>query len=392
MNNFNEHHDIEHLLTPLSRVSLSHTEKAKMREHLAQLPIPSPLARPVPTPFMFPFLHPIPSIAFLLILTITTSTVSAAEGALPGDILYPIKVKLNEEVRTSLTFSPEKKAAWEVERAERRIEEATLLAVEDTLDESVRNELEASAQAHIEKAEELSHTLEVSEDHEDALVDIEERVRLARHSKERILEERPVLAAADTMSAAMAFMAPPTSLPPEVPEVRTMRAMAKNDDSSEHASFARVAQVEDTTSLMTQEDIAIPDEPMLMAALPVREKAEQPQDATSSTTSDDEYTKKEKKRDEVRARTVRTVMDKRIKQAEEAVARATDRRSKESIDAAKERLEYAKKLQEEAHKDGQSLFISEEAAVEAVAVIERIVREEKVDRKHEEDREDETRE
>lgn len=391
MNNSNEHHDIEHLLTPLSRVSLTHAEKARMRAHLAELPVPSPLPRALPSPFSFPFLHPVPSIAFLLILTITTSTVSAAEGALPGDILYPIKVKLTEEVRTSLTFSPEKKAAWEVERAERRIEEATLLAVEDTLDDSVRSELEASAEAHIEKAEELSHTIPTSEDHEDALVDIEERVRLARHSKERILEDRPVLAVADTMSASMAFMAPPTA-PTEVPEARMARVEDRKDDRTERAAFAKAAPAPESASLMAYSDDTH-NEPALMAALPVRENEElRAEDSrTLATTTDDEAIKKEQKRDGARARAVRTVMDRRIKQAEEAVARAADRRSKESIDAAKERLEYAKKLQEEAHKDEQSLFISEEAATEAVAVIERIVREDQ-ERKDDDERESDLRE
>jgi hypothetical protein len=29
-----------------------------------------------------------------------------AEGALPGDVLYPVKVQFNEEVRSSLAFTP----------------------------------------------------------------------------------------------------------------------------------------------------------------------------------------------------------------------------------------------------------------------------------------------
>ena len=51
-----------------------------------------------------------------------------AENTVPGDILYPVKVKFNEEVRGSLTFSPYEKVEWETERLERRISEAQLLA------------------------------------------------------------------------------------------------------------------------------------------------------------------------------------------------------------------------------------------------------------------------
>lgn len=52
----------------------------------------------------------------------------AAERALPGDMLYPVKIKINEEVRSSLATSPYEKIEWETERLERRITEAQLLA------------------------------------------------------------------------------------------------------------------------------------------------------------------------------------------------------------------------------------------------------------------------
>jgi hypothetical protein len=171
------------------------------------------------------------------------------------------------------------------------------------------------------------------------------------------------------------------------------RVADEKDDRTERAAFAKAAPAPESASLMAYSEI-VSDEPTLMVALPVREKEEprieDPQ--STATTTDDEAIKKEHKRDGARARAVRTVMDRRIKQAEETVARAADRRSKESIDAAKERLEYAKKLQEEAHKDEQSLLISEEAATEAVAVIERIVREEDRERKDDDERESDVRE
>ena len=47
----------------------------------------------------------------------------AAEGAVPGDALYPIKVSVNEEVRDLVAFSPEAKADWETRRLERRLAE-----------------------------------------------------------------------------------------------------------------------------------------------------------------------------------------------------------------------------------------------------------------------------
>ena len=57
----------------------------------------------------------------------------AAEGAVPGDVLYPIKVSVNEEARDLVTFSPEAKADWESRLVERRLEEAEKLVEGDAL-------------------------------------------------------------------------------------------------------------------------------------------------------------------------------------------------------------------------------------------------------------------
>jgi hypothetical protein len=159
------------------------------------------------------------------------------------------------------------------------------------------------------------------------------------------------------------------------------------------ATFAQPTPQPEATLFMAYGDDSVDAEGVRVAAMPITEDAPSaPSEDTfraATTTDDDAFRKKEQKRDAARARAVRTVMDRRIKQAEEAVARATERRSKESIDAAKERLEYAKKLQEEAHKDEKALVLSEEAATEAVTVIERIVREENLEQRDEDDREHE---
>ncbi len=64
-----------------------------------------------------------------------------AERAVPGDGLYAIKVRFNEEVRSSLTFSSTEKIEWETERLNRRIAEAKLLANEGRLSGEVEAEV-----------------------------------------------------------------------------------------------------------------------------------------------------------------------------------------------------------------------------------------------------------
>lgn len=52
----------------------------------------------------------------------------AAEYTVPGDVLYPLKVRVNEEVRSTLARTPYERVEWESKRIERRISEARILA------------------------------------------------------------------------------------------------------------------------------------------------------------------------------------------------------------------------------------------------------------------------
>jgi len=99
-----------------------------------------------------------------IILTLTAllsgGTALAAQGTLPGDFLYPIKVHVNEEVRSVLTFDTESKAQWETQRAERRASEAAELADQNELSEEIATDVSKRIQKHLEKAESLTAKLE----------------------------------------------------------------------------------------------------------------------------------------------------------------------------------------------------------------------------------------
>lgn len=104
--------------------------------------------------FLFnnPLLKPMPLLAIVTIFATLTGGVSfAAENALPGDILYPVKVNFNEEVRAALSFTPEAKAEWETRRAERRLEEATEISASGTINNKERVELEENFKEHADK-------------------------------------------------------------------------------------------------------------------------------------------------------------------------------------------------------------------------------------------------
>ncbi len=81
-----------------------------------------------PSLFQFSFFSINRKFAYaMLILVIIfgagSGTVWAAQGALPGDMLYPIKVNVSEEIKSALIFSTKEKANWEAERLNLRLKE-----------------------------------------------------------------------------------------------------------------------------------------------------------------------------------------------------------------------------------------------------------------------------
>jgi hypothetical protein len=88
---------------------------------------------------------------------------SLAERAVPGDILYPIKVQVNEEVRSQLANDGYEKIAWETKRLERRISEARLLAKEGKLTSEIEADVIAAVQSHQEATEQEIDTLRAND-------------------------------------------------------------------------------------------------------------------------------------------------------------------------------------------------------------------------------------
>lgn len=76
-----------------------------------------------------------------------------AEQAVPGDFLYPMKVQINEEVRSSLTFSSQGKIEWETSRIERRLAEVRVLATEGKLTDELEQAVAAAVRTHAKNTE-----------------------------------------------------------------------------------------------------------------------------------------------------------------------------------------------------------------------------------------------
>lgn len=87
-------------------------------------------------------------LALLLAIIVGGGTSAAASGALPGDILYPVKVEVNERVEKAFAFSDEADAKVEAKFAARRLEEAEKLSGKNRLDAETKAEIEIRFEKH----------------------------------------------------------------------------------------------------------------------------------------------------------------------------------------------------------------------------------------------------
>jgi hypothetical protein len=178
MNNF-----FEQFKNASKDIRLSEAEKARMRANIFEV-APQPAARVgYFTVFDFSTLMTMRSAVALVLVFILAGSGSAyaAQGSLPGDLLYPIKISVNERVELALATTPKEKLHTEARLAERRVAEAQALDAQGRLDEATSIEIEKEFDKHAQNAlalaEEASPVAEVTieqvadesgEAHEDA--------------------------------------------------------------------------------------------------------------------------------------------------------------------------------------------------------------------------------
>lgn len=102
----------------------------------------------------------VPAFAAIVLFLFTGGTAYAAQGALPGDPLYGFKVNVNETLQGALALSPSAKADWAVERASRRLEEASTLAATGKLTPSTALEVQHNIDTQVPAAAEKTKQLE----------------------------------------------------------------------------------------------------------------------------------------------------------------------------------------------------------------------------------------
>lgn len=126
------------------------------------------------------------TLASIIIVLLSGGVSYAAEGSIPGQPLYSVK-HINEEVRSALTISPEKKAQWNAERVERRLEEATTLASTGKLTTSTQAILSSALEENMKKVEEKLHDLETN-GHSEKAAEVAKRLERALNLHEKLIE------------------------------------------------------------------------------------------------------------------------------------------------------------------------------------------------------------
>lgn len=108
------------------------------------------------------------SLIIALIFAIGGGTSIAAEQSLPGDLLYPVKVHVNEPVRGAIAISDNDQAAWDAALANRRLEEAETLAAKGNLSTSTQAEIASSLNAHIDSFNQVVKQITEKQGHDNA--------------------------------------------------------------------------------------------------------------------------------------------------------------------------------------------------------------------------------
>src|SRR3989338_4824684 len=141
--------NLRNIRNEAEKIRLSIAEKSAMRASIFGTPTPVVLHRS-----SYVFLSPryLVPLFVVLVVFIGGGTTSAAQGALPGDLLYPVKVSINETVEVALAPTPAAKAEVQVRLAERRVEEAQKLSLQGRLNKKTAKILSDDFDEHAAQA------------------------------------------------------------------------------------------------------------------------------------------------------------------------------------------------------------------------------------------------
>ena len=147
--------EIEKMLKGAHKVSLSAEEKDRLRAHLLEHIESSHTTTQVQNQnnWQYFFYRHSMSVAFVSILFFSGATSALAEFAFPGDVLYPVKTNVNEQVLGWFARNPQSQAEWQLSLAERRLKEVKYIAHDSKASFAVKELAEKKLNDQIQKIE-----------------------------------------------------------------------------------------------------------------------------------------------------------------------------------------------------------------------------------------------
>ncbi|OGY38722.1 MAG: hypothetical protein A2391_00620 [Candidatus Brennerbacteria bacterium RIFOXYB1_FULL_41_13] len=164
-------------------------EKQLIKSHLVLFARNNPLGK---TNFLNLFFKPVFA-ASLITALLVGSTSALAETALPGMLLYPIKIRVNEQVKEFLSFSSDAKAGWNIKIAERRLTEAEKLAAKGGLSFEIKTEISSRLTENFERFEINVKKIEESKKNDKIVLEINSDFEAVLEAHENILSQFSVL-------------------------------------------------------------------------------------------------------------------------------------------------------------------------------------------------------
>ena len=249
-------------LLPHERASMREETKLFMAEHPAVAPLVIRMWERFATPAYSFRYHPA-AFAFALVLCVGVGTSYAAEGALPGDTLYPVKIHVNESVQGALAVSDESKARWNAARVVRRLEEAEVLAAEGRLSASASADIDSELQNSGKEFDDSVEAIAQNEDGATALVDVQSNFEAALDAHVEVLSAlavtlpssqrtiSPILATAEARARGIKHaraQAERAIVFSDTEEVRTA-ASVKKDEAKEALKTARAISLKASSTL-----------------------------------------------------------------------------------------------------------------------------------------------
>lgn len=184
--------NIKNFIRAVKQIRMTEAERAVMRAHLSPLSAAeAPRRSPYFSRLSFPHVLKVASLVVLFLVLGVSGLSYASASALPGELLYNIKIHFKEPIEEKLAFSPEKRIALREQRINARFSEVETLIKEkkitpadktqaDTNIEQTKQEISADLE-EINKADPQAAT--------DAKTDLDASIQASQQKIDNLIQQ-----------------------------------------------------------------------------------------------------------------------------------------------------------------------------------------------------------